>query len=44
VRQESEVAEARFLPFKDAFKVLTFEETREILKEAQSFILQRRKA
>jgi 8-oxo-dGTP pyrophosphatase MutT (NUDIX family) len=44
LRQESEVTEARFLPFKDALKVLTFEETRGILKEAQSFILERRKA
>lgn len=38
VCQETEVAEACFLPYKEAIKVLTFEETKSILKEAENFI------
>ena len=36
--QESEVAEARFVPYKDAVKLLTFAETKRILKDADAFI------
>lgn len=42
-RQESEVAEAEFLPYDKALELLTFEETKRILTEAQSFILERHK-
>ena len=36
--QESEVAEAVFLPYSDALTVLTFEDTKAILKSAEEFI------
>jgi tRNA nucleotidyltransferase (CCA-adding enzyme) len=36
--QESEVSEAVFLPYSDALTVLTFEDTKAILKSAEEFI------
>jgi 8-oxo-dGTP pyrophosphatase MutT (NUDIX family) len=36
--QESEVLEARFIPYKNALALLTFKETKDILKEAEIFI------
>ena len=36
--QESEVSEARFVPYEDALALLTFKETKDILKEAEYFI------
>ena len=36
--QESEVSEAVFLPYLDALTVLTFEDTKAILKSAEEFI------
>ena len=36
--QESEVAEASFVSYQDALKILTFEETKNILKDAEIFI------
>jgi hypothetical protein len=38
VCQETEVAEACFLPYKKALELLTFDETRNILKEAENYI------
>ena len=40
IRQESEVAEAAFLPYEEAIKLLTFEETKSILSDAECFINQ----
>ena len=36
--QEAEVAEASFISYEDALKILTFEETKNILKDAEIFI------
>ena len=36
--QESEVSEARFFSYEDAIKILTFEETKSILIDAEKFI------
>ena len=36
--QEEEVAEAGFIPYEDALKILTFEETKSILKDAEAII------
>ena len=36
--QEAEVAEAGFIPYEDALKILTFEETKSILKDAEAII------
>ena len=36
--QESEVSEARFISYEDAIKILTFEETKSILIDAEKFI------
>jgi tRNA nucleotidyltransferase (CCA-adding enzyme) len=36
--QEAEVAEARFVSYEDALMLLTFEQTRNILKDAESYI------
>ena len=36
--QESEVAEARFVSYEEALKMLTFEETKNILRDAELFI------
>ncbi len=36
--QESEVSEARFFSYEDATKILTFEETKSILIDAEKFI------
>ena len=36
--QELEVAEASFVSYQDALKILTFEETKNILKDAEIFI------
>lgn len=36
--QESEVLEARFVPMKTALELLSFEETRNILREADTYI------
>ena len=36
--QEAEVAEASFISYKDALKILTFEETKNILKDAEAII------
>ncbi len=36
--QEAEVAEASFISYKDALKILTFEETKNILKDADAAI------
>lgn len=36
--QESEVAEATFLPFADAVRLLTFDQTKRLLFEAEEFI------
>ena len=36
--QASEVAEASFVSYQDALKILTFEETKNILKDAEIFI------
>ena len=36
--QESEVSEARFVPFDEALELLTFEDTKRILKEANAYI------
>lgn len=36
--QEAEVAEASFVSYEDALKLLTFEETKSILKDAKLFI------
>ena len=36
--QESEVAEASFVSYQDALKILTYEETKNILKDAEIFI------
>ena len=36
--QESEVSEASFVPYEDALALLTFKETKDILKEAEYFI------
>ena len=36
--QEEEVAEAGFTPYEDALKILTFEETKSILKDAEAII------
>ena len=36
--QESEVAEASFVSYQDALKILTFEETKNILKDAEAII------
>ena len=38
VCQECEVAEAAFVPFKQALEALTFEETKEILRDAEAFL------
>ncbi|MBR5144651.1 MAG: NUDIX domain-containing protein [Clostridia bacterium] len=38
ITQEAEVAEASFLSFDDAISVLTFEETKKMLKDAEQFI------
>lgn len=42
-RQENEVAEVEFMPYDKALELLTFEETKRVLTEAQSFILEQRK-
>ena len=39
VCQEAEVAEASFVPYEDALKILTFEETKRILSDAETFIV-----
>ena len=36
--QEAEVTEASFISYEDALKILTFEETKNILKDAEIFI------
>lgn len=36
--QEAEVAEVSFISYEDALKILTFEETKNILKDAEIFI------
>lgn len=36
--QEAEVAEASFISYEDALKILTFEETKNILKDAEIFV------
>ena len=36
--QEIEVSEAKFVTYKEAMELLTFEETKEILKEAHKYI------
>ena len=36
--QQSEVAEAKFVSYKEALEILTFEETKDILKKAEFFI------
>ena len=36
--QESEVSDARFFSYEDAIKILTFEETKSILIDAEKFI------
>ena len=36
--QESEVDSAEFIPYEDAIKMLTFEETKNILRDAELFI------
>lgn len=36
--QEAEVAEASFVSYEDALKILTFEETKNILKDAEIFV------
>lgn len=36
--QEAEVAEASFVSYEDAVKILTFEETKNILKDAEIFV------
>ena len=36
--QETEVDSAEFIPYKDAIKMLTFEETKNILRDAELFI------
>ena len=38
VCQETEVSEARFVPLEEAMKLLTFENTKQILKEADAYI------
>ena len=38
VCQECEVSEAMFVPFERAIEMLTFEETKEILREADGFL------
>ena len=38
VRQESEISEAIFVPIETATKLLSFEETKKILKEAEDYI------
>ena len=38
VRQEAEVDSAEFIPYEDAIKMLTFEETKNILRDAELFI------
>ena len=38
VRQEGEVAEASFLSYEKALEILTFAETKNILRDAESFI------
>ena len=39
--QESEVVEARFLPYEEAYEALTFVETKNILMNAEKFINER---
>ena len=36
--QEKEVSEAKFVTYQEAMELLTFEETKEILKEAHKYI------
>lgn len=36
--QEEEVAQASFLPYSEAINILTFDQTREILQEAETFL------
>ena len=36
--QESEVAEARFVSYEEALRMLTFEETKNILRDAELFV------
>ena len=43
VCQEAEVAEASFLSYENSIKMLTFEETKNILKEAEAFLGSTRK-
>ena len=43
VCQEAEVAEASFLSYENSIKMLTFEETKNILKEAEAFLGSARK-
>ncbi len=38
VPQEAEVAEAKFVSYEDALKILTFEATKNILRDAEQFI------
>ena len=38
VIQKSEVAEANFLSYEDALKILTFDDTKNILKKAEEYI------
>ena len=38
VRQEAEVTEAGFFSYEDALKLLTFEETKNILEDAEKFL------
>lgn len=38
IAQESEILEAMFVPFETAFELLSFEETKNILKEADTYI------
>ena len=38
VCQEAEVAEAMFVPFERAMELLSFEETKQVLREADAFI------
>ena len=38
VRQEAEVTEAGFVSYEDALKLLTFEETKNILEDAEKFL------
>ena len=38
VCQKTEVSEANFLPYEDALELLTFEDTKKILREAEAFL------